>query len=267
MKNPNIYTHENCKNALITSLKWTKGVHLATGSLGNLNTNYQRFTWSIEQNIEPKGITLIPDGEEKAYQSWKQKLNQLKDYGSQKHRYDIKDFVGDYYRSRGYSQQWINQKQPDITDIFEGEARGELEKGMPESMPIEPIETPQNQRTAPKGTELPEIKESLPETTEIRPIESFEPMVAVNPKDPKDTITISPIEQYLDQPIIQDLIAKGEIENIEYYGRVDYWNAPEFYRYEVLGNPKETELEHLAYEQISKEFGINEPTIAVEPPP
>ena len=91
-------------------------------------------------------------------------------------------------------------------------------------------------------------------------------MVAVNPKDPKDTITISPIEQYLDQPIIQDLIAKGEIENIEYYGRVDYWNAPEFYRYEVLGNPKETELEHQAYEQISKEFGINEPTIAVESP-
>ena len=137
---------------------------------------------------------------------------------------------------------------------------------MPESMPIEPIETPQNQRTAPKGTELPKNPEALPETTEIRPIESFEPMVAVNPKDPKDTITISPIEQYLDQPIIQDLIAKGEIENIEYYGRVDYWNAPEFYRYEVLGNPKETELEHLAYEQISKEFGINEPTIAVDPP-
>ena len=142
MKNPNIYIHESCKNALITSLQWTDGVHLATGSLGYLNTNYQRFTWSIEQNIEPKGITLIPDGEEKAYQSWKQKLNQLKDYGSQKHSYDILDFVGECYRTRGYSQQWINQIQPDITDIFEGEAKGELTLGKPESMPTEPIETP-----------------------------------------------------------------------------------------------------------------------------
>jgi len=31
MKTPNIYIHESCKNALITSLKWTDGVHYQRG--------------------------------------------------------------------------------------------------------------------------------------------------------------------------------------------------------------------------------------------
>ena len=253
-KKERLYIHESCKNALITSLIWTKGHHLALGGQSYLNEN--RFSWLINTpNTKVNLIRVTPDGEETAVKEWEKRINLINDTQTHKIRYELFDYVGYYYKKKGKDQNWINENKPDITDIFENhyKNRSRIKSKTPE--------TPQNQKGQGKEDDRKPIRiiqksrEVTGNELEVKPLEFYKDEWAVNPNNPNDKILITAQELWESQPQIQNQMLASELELMEYYGRLDYWNDERVWEIETI-KPKE-DKEQTTFTELIEEVGLN----------